>query len=238
MNIKLPVNPEEVVINKAYFDYITRSPTPLFQQQLCAAGIILSMPTVTSGLDNTAIAPPTFDVSLVISSRFFENCSSNPIQAMPLHVLPILQPITTLTTVASQQLTAPISIHNSLATQIFPTSELVVSVGSLGTVLYCNSSFQTAPFSTGITTTSCQQSPLSMIAPPFMPILGQAVPVAPASLTVQDLSQLIAASKKGHLPEWKLSHNNGDPLQWHEWFPRFKVPLTLHLLRTLSNYCT
>ena len=33
----------------------------------------------------------------------------------------------------------------------------------------------------------------------------QAAPVAPASLTVQDLAQLLAACKDDNLPEWKLS---------------------------------
>ena len=49
-----------------------------------------------------------------------------------------------------------------------------------------------------------------------MRTMRQAAPVAPPSLTVRDLAQLLAASKKDHLPEWKLSQNNGDPLQWHE----------------------
>ena len=36
------------------------------------------------------------------------------------------------------------------------------------------------------------------------------------------LSQLLASSRKDHLPEWKLSQYSGDPLQWHEWFGQFK----------------
>ena len=52
-----------------------------------------------------------------------------------------------------------------------------------------------------------------------MPTMGQA---APASLTDYDLAQLLAASKKDQLPEWKLSQYNGDPPQWHGWFSQFK----------------
>ena len=46
--------------------------------------------------------------------------------------------------------------------------------------------------------------------------------MTPAAVTVQDLAQLITATKRDHLPEWKLAQYNGDPLQWHEWFGQFK----------------
>ena len=55
-----------------------------------------------------------------------------------------------------------------------------------------------------------------------MPTMGQAAVVAPASLSVQDLAQLLAASRKDHFPEWNMSQHNGNPLQWHQWFDRFK----------------
>ena len=98
MCISFPVNPEGVIINCANFDDVTRDPTSLFQQQSCPAVISPSLLVVTSRFDNTATAPPPFDASLVVSKRFVENCSSNPFQAVPLHVLPNLQPITTVTT--------------------------------------------------------------------------------------------------------------------------------------------
>ena len=139
------------------------------------------------------------------SSRFVENCSSDPIQAVPLRVLPTLQPITTVTIVPSQRLTAPIGTFSSLATQTSPTNEPAVSVEKRGTVLFDNPFSETAPCFTAINTTSYQQNPLSINASPFMPTLGQAALVARASLTVQDLAQLKRASKKHHRPEWKLS---------------------------------
>ena len=213
MSTSFLVNLEGINISRPNFDNLGRDPIPLFQQQLCAAGISLSIPVETSGLHNTAIAPSPLDVSLVISSRFVDNCSSNPMQAKPLHALPTLQPITAVTTLARRCLTAPISTYSSHATKILPTNEHVVSVESRGTVFLCNPSSQTAPYFTGITTTSCQQNLLSINAPTFMPTMGQAAPVAPVSLTVQELAQLLAASKKDHLPEWNLSQNNGDPLQ-------------------------
>ena len=190
MSTSCLVNPEGINISNANFDNLTQDPTPLLQQQSCAAGTSLSIPAVNSGLDNTAIAPPPFDVSFVKSSGFVENCYSNPIQAVLLHVLLILQPITTVTTVAPQRLTATLSLDSSLSTKIFPTSELLGSVESSGTNFFCKLSSQTAPCSTEITTTSCQQSLLSIDASPFMRTMGQAAPVAPGSLTVQDLAQL------------------------------------------------
>ena len=90
-----------LTLNIANFDDLTRDPTPLIQQQSFAARIGLNMPAVSSGLDNTAIAPPPFEVSLVKSSRFAKIGSSNPIQAVPLHFFPTLQPITTVTTVVT-----------------------------------------------------------------------------------------------------------------------------------------
>ena len=87
---------------------------------------------------------------------------------------------------------------------------------------FATPSSQTAPQSTRITTTSCQQIPLSINSPPFMPTISQAAPVASISLTVLELVQLLAASKKDHLPEWKLTQNNGDLLQSHECFAHFK----------------
>ena len=196
MSTAFLINPEGENIKNANLNSLIRNPRPFFQQRSCAAGISFSIPAVTSGLDNTANAPPPFDISLVNSRRFVENFSSNPFPAVPLHVLPTLQRITTITTVVSQRTTAPISTYSSHVTQIFPTSEPPVSMESRGTVFYCNPCSQAAPFSTGINTTSCQQSPLSINAPPFTPTMGQASPIALAGLTVQDLAQLLAASKK------------------------------------------
>ena len=55
-----------------------------------------------------------------------------------------------------------------------------------------------------------------------MPTMGQAEPVVPANITIQDLEQLIAASKKDSLREWRLSQYNGDPVRWLEWFGQFE----------------
>ncbi len=41
------------------------------------------------------------------------------------------------------------------------------------------------------------------------------------AVTRQDLADLIAASRKDPLPEWKLSQFSGDHLHWHEWTGQF-----------------
>ena len=45
------------------------------------------------------------------------------------------------------------------------------------------------------------------------------------AFTVQNLALLLASSRKGHLPQWKLAQHNGDPLQRHEWFDQFNSSL-------------
>ena len=64
----------------------------------------------------------------------------------------------------------------------------------------------------------------------------------PTAFTVEDLAQLLASSRKDHLPEWKLAQYNGDRLQGYEWFGHFKsaidsIPLRddpkLRYLKTL-----
>ena len=41
-------------------------------------------------------------------------------------------------------------------------------------------------------------------------------------LSPADVAQLIAATRKEPLPEWKLPEFSGNPLQWPEWFGQFK----------------
>ena len=42
------------------------------------------------------------------------------------------------------------------------------------------------------------------------------------ALKVQDLDQMLASSRKQHLPECKPAQYNGELPQWHEWFGQFK----------------
>ena len=63
MGISLPVNPEGVNIINANFDGLTHVLVTLFQEQTCGAGISLSIPAVTSGVDHNAIVLTQSDVS-------------------------------------------------------------------------------------------------------------------------------------------------------------------------------
>ena len=142
-------------------------------------------------------------------TQIFPNVSfcTNPSQAV------IYQPIVT-----SQAFTIPVVARGKIG----DTTETVVPVESRGTVFYCNPSAQTALYSNGTVTNSFQQNLLSINDPRFVPTMGPGAPIAPVSLTVQNIAQLIAASKKCHLPEWKVSQHNGDPLHWDEGFGQFK----------------
>ena len=40
-------------------------------------------------------------------------------------------------------------------------------------------------------------------------------------LSTRELTNILKHSRKDHLPEWKLTHFDGNPLNWHEWFVQF-----------------
>ena len=246
-------NPEGVNIIIANSGELTPDSTPLLQQQSCAAG---------KSLNDTAFAPPPFEIAHLNTRKFVENCVTNPIQAVLLQVLPSLEPVMTVNCNATaidhsdyhQQLLCNsdfsklVFLHESVATSprtaesnfsciynpgcrmwlaamLRKQINLWYPLRAKAPFFYCNLSAQTAQtalHSTRTITNSLQQNPLSINAPPFVPTMGLAAPVAPAGLTIQDLAQLLAASKKDQLPEWKLFPYNDDPLQWHEWFIQFK----------------
>ena len=116
--------------------------------------------------------------------------------------------------VTSQAVTFPAVVRSKIG----GTSGPVVPVKSRGTDSYCKPSTQTEAYSTRTMTNSIQQNPLTINNPPLVPTKGSTAPVAPLSLNIHDLAQLLAASKNDHLPVWKLSQYNGDPLRWHKRF--------------------
>ena len=68
----------------------------------------------------------------------------------------------------------------------------------------------------------------SATAAPFIPSGSSAVlQPSPTHFSLLDVAQLLASTKKDHLPEWKLSEYNGDPIHWHEWFGQFKSAIDL-----------
>ena len=63
----------------------------------------------------------------------------------------------------------------------------------------------------------------SATAVPFIPTGSIAVlQPRPTHFNLQDVAQQPASREKDHLPKWKLSQYNGDPIKWHEWFGQFK----------------
>ena len=91
-----------------------------------------------------------------------------------------------------------------------------------GTIFYCNPLATTTPSMT-IPIQQSTTAPVNVSFPTFpTTVQSTAPPATPTAVTVQDLAQLLTAYKKDHLPEWKLEHYNGDPLQWHERIGQFK----------------
>ena len=74
----------------------------------------------------------------------------------------------------------------------------------------------------GTTTQTSSWIPNASAAPFVPPSLTAPPPTSSASLTLPEVAQLLASSRKDHLPEWKLSQYSGDPLQWHDCFGQFK----------------
>ena len=122
MNTFFLVNSEVVNRGNVVFDNLTRDPRLLFQQKSCADGSSISMPLVTSGLNDTAFAPPTFESAQVNPRIIVEKCVSDPVLAMPVHIFPSSQPVMTVATATLQRFTAAIATNGSLLTQIFPSS--------------------------------------------------------------------------------------------------------------------
>ena len=91
-----------------------------------------------------------------------------------------------------------------------------------GTVFYVLPSAVTVP--TPIPTIVQPSSSFpSASAAPFIPSGSSAVlQPSPTHFSLQDVAQLLASTKKDHLPEWKLSEYNGAPIHWHEWFGQSK----------------
>ena len=108
----------------------------------------------------------------------------------------------------------------------------VVPVRSGGTTYYCNPQAVMVPVT--VTGQTIQPATTLVPAPTFQSFQHPIVPPpTPTTLTVNDLTQLLSAAKKGHLPEWKLAQYNGDPLQWHEWIGQFRSAIDS---APLSNY--
>ena len=120
-------------------------------------------------------------------------------------------------------------VTNTTAAPIVTTTWVfapVVPIQSRGTTCYCNPFATTTPSMT----IPIPQSTTTPVNVPFPTTVKSTNPPAtPTAVTVQDLAQLLTAAKKYHLPEWKLEHYNGDPLQ----LVNLEVVLTAHHSRMM-----
>ena len=110
---------------------------------------------------------------------------------------------------------APTSPRAATTTSFNP----VIPIQSGGTTYYCG------PHSGTTATTALpfpQPSPTTANVT-FQPLPTTTGPIpATTSVGIGDLAQILATVRKDHLPEWKLTQYNGDPLQWHEWIGQFR----------------
>ena len=119
----------------------------------------------------------------------------------------------------------------SLGCAPLPTTVSVLPVTCGGTVYYLPPPVVATP---AVANRSTQPSSLfpSANATPFVPSSATSShSPSDFSFTIQDVAQILASTKKDHLPEWKLSQYSGDPIQWHEWCGQFRsaidaAPLT------------
>ena len=100
-----------------------------------------------------------------------------------------------------------------------------------GTVFYVPPSAVTvpAPFPTNDQPSS--SFPSATAAPFILSGSSAVLQSNPTHFSFQDVAHLLASTKKDHLPEWKLSEYNGDPIHWHEWFGQFKSAIDIAPLR-------
>ena len=210
----------------------------------------VQVPQSTTTLQGTNAPSVTASASAPLATATSIPISTVTVPAS--HVLPNLSawtfptrpsnPPVTVTPVTSSATVFPTVIP---ATSVAPTASPVIPVTAGGTVYYINpTSLATvpAPSSAPVPTTfpAVPSTATLLATPPFVTVPQPAT----TSFTIQDLAQLLASSKRDHLPEWKLAQHSGDPLQWHEWFGQFKsaidsAPLTddvkLTYLKTLVS---
>ena len=151
---------------------------------------------------------------------------SNPSLTVPVsHILPNMS-AWTISTAFNNHSTQPsqlirVTTTNALSSSAPSQPVPVKPVTCRGTVYYVPPPVVT-PDVTGTTTQPSSWIPNASAAPFVPPSLTTAPPTSSASLTLPEVAQLLASTKKDHLPEWKLSQYSGDPIQWHELFGQFK----------------
>ena len=165
-----------------------------------------------------SVAPATTRTQVTIPS-------SHVIPNLSAWTFPAPSSFPTVHTTVPQPVRGQVMLPSTTATPIVTTTGIftpVVPIQSGGTTFYCNPLATTTPpmtFPIPPSTTA----PVNVPFPTFPHTVQSTIPpVTPTAVTIQDLAQLLTAAKKDHLPEWKLEHYNGDPLQWHGWIGQFR----------------
>ena len=65
------------------------------------------------------------------------------------------------------------------------------------------------------------------------PLPTHLAPILGSADLIKQLENAINCKNNDPLPQWKLSQNNADPMQWHEWFGKFKSAIDPQSLKNL-----
>ena len=183
---------------------------------------------MTSSTTSTRIINTPNQTAPQQPSALFKPTTSVPVS----QILPNLSAwtIPTVTVNPPSQLRTPLQMSPPTITATTTTSVGITPVTTMpvmpvthgGTFFYVPPSAVTVP--TPIPTIVQPSSSFpSATALPFIPSGSSAVlQPSPTHFGLHEVAQLLASTKKDHLPEWKLSEYNGDPIRWHEWFGQFK----------------
>ena len=157
---------------------------------------------------NPTLTVPVSHILPNLSAWTFPSVTSNPSTQVST-ALPPNQPI---------QVTTTSTLLGSTPVPSVPT----IPVACRGTVYYVPPPVITTPAVVGTSTQPSSWLPSANAASVFPVQANTVPPTSSACFTLPEIAQLLASTKKDHLPEWKLSQYNGDPVQWHEWFGQFK----------------
>ena len=201
------------------------------QLQQPAANVIPSPPPFVTTAQQLLQQPVTVTAQSASPSNIPPTNFSPQFTVPAHHVIPNLSswtfPTAYPTAVVSQPVIQQSLPGNPPLTQngtVTPVSVPIFPVTRGGTVFYVNPPSVTDIGRVPATPQPTYSAPTIVTATPFVPLQTSAPQQATpqTNLTVQDLAQLLASTKKDHLPEWKLAQYSGDPLQWPEWFGQFK----------------
>ena len=177
-----------------------------------------SSPTLNPMITTTATNTTSPAVPPTIPAPF------NPIVNVPVsHVIPnltawtfphvpVIPSVQASRRLPQSQPTPIVATTTSLGSTLLPTTVPILPVTCGGTVYYLPPPVVATP---AVASTSTQPSSLfpSANATPFVPSSTTSVTqTSVPSFTIQDVAQILASTKKDHLPEWKLSQYSGDPI--------------------------